>query len=163
MRRKRLDGYMCRAGRVFEVQTRSNGAEKVKVLLRTGCDGTIVPIKKLDVFWWREPEHEKDTCCTRMVSNKEGTEMPDARTTSEKLVEPNCGDKLGSIVIIEWLLSKGWGLRTYCGWGNAWISRVVYRCGSVNKRNWFRLEGAMGIDEDDFRVGDFGAISAITW
>ena len=50
MRRKRLGGYMCRAGRVFEVQTRSNGAEKVKVLLRKGCDGTIVPIKKLDVF-----------------------------------------------------------------------------------------------------------------
>ena len=36
----------CRTGRVFEVQTMNNGTEKVKLMLRKRCDGTIVPIKK---------------------------------------------------------------------------------------------------------------------
>ena len=43
-------GYVCRTGRVFEVQTRNNGKEKVRALLQKGCDGTIVPIKKPSVL-----------------------------------------------------------------------------------------------------------------
>ena len=33
---------VCRTGRVCEVQTRSNGAERVTAMHRKGCDGTII-------------------------------------------------------------------------------------------------------------------------
>ena len=42
-----MDVYVCRTGRVFELQTKNNDVSKVKVMLRKGCEGTKVLIRMI--------------------------------------------------------------------------------------------------------------------
>ena len=49
-----LGVYVYRIGRVFELQTKNNGVDKVKAMIRKGFDGTKVLIKMVEVRFKHE-------------------------------------------------------------------------------------------------------------